>query len=194
MKEEKTIFDSYNVCSEENMKDAKENILENIFMDSDIQEMTDNFGKVVSVTREEYEKIITEDQVYNECYELNQFWFSDVKSEFTRISRGEVIAIADLGRWNGRFSGYKTFDSLEKILYTSCDFERVYLDSYNNLRKEESHHDGSNSILYRYWKEGITEKQKENFLDKIYKGNCTTRDISRYTSKIGNDVAEVYGW
>lgn len=193
MKEEKTIFDSYNVCSEENMKDAKENILDYIFLNSDVQEMTDNFGKTVSVTREEYEKIITEDQVRSECYELNDLWLSDVKSNFSWISRGEVVAIADLGRWNGRFSGYKIFSSLELILYTSCDYERVYLDAYNNLRKEESHHDGSNSILYRYWKEGITEKQKENFLDKIYKGICTTRDISHYTSKIGNDIAKVYG-
>ena len=36
--------------------------------------------------------------------------------------------------------------------------------------------------------------QKENFLDKIYRGVATRKDITRYTRKIDTDIAKIYGW
>ena len=112
-----------------------------------------------------------------------------------RLDEGNgLIAIADVGRWNGRFSGYKEIKQLVTVLYTSCDYERVYVDSNGDLRKEETHHDGSNSILYRYWKDGVTQEQKDNFMDKIYNGKCTQRDITRYTRKAGIEISCYYGW
>jgi hypothetical protein len=128
------------------------------------------------------------------CYENEKIWFEDEQYELKMCSEGPVIAIAQLGRWNGTFTGYKELQSLGAVLYSSCDYERVYVDSNGDLRKEESHHDGSNSILYRYWKDGLTEEQKENFLDKIYNGKCTQKDITRYTRKAGLGIANAYGW
>ena len=196
-RKEYTIFDSYDTCSEENMKEAKENMVDNMFFDADEDgtvTVTDNYGKEVKLTREEYADSISEDSVYNECYFMEQTWFEDEQDELKRVSEGPVIAIADLGRWNGRFSGYKEVKNLADVLYTECDYERVYVDSNGDLRKEESHHDGSNSILYRYWKEGLTDVQKDNFLDKIYDGKCTQKDITRYTRKAGLGIANAYGW
>lgn len=196
-RKEYTIFDSYDTCSEENMKEAKENMVDNMFFDADEDgtvTVTDNYGKEVKLTREEYADSISEDSVYNECYFMEQTWFEDEQDELKRVSEGPVIAIADLGRWNGRFSGYKEVNNLADILYTECDYERVYVDSNGDLRKEETHHDGSNSILYRYWKEGLTDVQKDNFLDKIYDGKCTQKDITRYTRKAGLGIANAYGW
>lgn len=192
-----TIFDSYDVTSDENMKEARENLVENMFWDSDENDMvtvTDNYGKEVKLTREEYSKSFTDEKIYGECYFMNETWFDDEKWELKHVSEGEVIAIANLGRWNGRCSGYKELNSLEDVIYSSCDYERLYVDSNGDMRKDESHHDGNNSILYRYWKEGITEQQRENFLNKIYNGEVTSKDITRYTRKAGIGIANAFGW
>ena len=190
-----TIYDSYDVCSDENMKDAKENILDNVFWDTDIVTLTDEYGKEVEVTREEYSKTISNEKLYDECYENNRLWFEDERENLSSVDdSGELIAIADVGRWNGRVSGYKRIKDLPDVLYSSCDYERVYVDSNGDLRKDESHHDGSNSILYRYFKDNLTEEQKDNFLGKIYNGECTQKDITRYTRKAGVGIAKVYGW
>jgi len=192
-----TIFDNYDSYSEENRKEALENIMENMFQaeEDGLMTVTDNYGKEVKVTREEYKKTITEEDIDNECNFLEQTWFEDERDNLASVDEHcGLIAIADLGRWNGRFSGYKEVKNLADVLYSSCDYERVYVDSNGDLRKEESHHDGTNSILYRYWKEGLTETQKENFLDKIYNGKCTQKDITRYTRKAGIEIADAYGW
>lgn len=195
---EYTIFDSYDTISDENMKEAKENLVENMFFDADengLVTVTDNYGKEVKISREEYEKTITDEKLFEECYFMEQTWFEDEQWELVRVDEGcGLIAIADLGRWNGRFGGYKEVKNLKDVMYTSCDYERVYIDSNGDLRKEESHHDGSNSILYRYWKDGLTEEQKENFMSKIYNGECTQKDITRYTRKAGLGIANAYGW
>lgn len=167
-----TIFDSYDTFSEENMKEAKQLFIEDGFSEEEI----------------------TDSMLMDRCSDNERIWFDDELSQLSDLSEGSLIAIADLGRWNGRFSGYKEVKSLGEVMYSSCDYERVYVDSNGDLRKDESHHDGSNSILYRYWKEGLTDIQKENFLDKIYNGKCTQKDITRYTRKAGVGIADTYGW
>lgn len=196
-KTEYTIYDNYDVYSEENMESARENLVENMFWDSDENDsitVTDNYGKEVKLTREEYSSSLTEEQIQEECNFLDSTWFDDEKLELASVSEGNVIAIAELGRWNGRFSGYKELNNLEDIMYSSCAYERIYVDSNGDLRKKESHHDGSNFILYRYWKEGLTEQQRDNFLNKIYNGEVTSKDITRYTRKAGIGIADAYGW
>ena len=196
-KTEYSIFDSYDTCSDQNMKEAKENIIENAFFNADddgFLTVTDEYGKEVRLTREEYGNHISDQRIQNECYELESLWFEDEKYQLKMCSDGPVLAIADLGLWNGRRCGYKELQSLEAVMYTSCDYQRIYVDSNGDLRKEESHHDGNNSILYRYWKDGLTETQRNNFLDKLYNGEATQKDITRYTRKAGVDVAKVYGW
>ena len=192
-----TIFDSYDTYSDDNRKSALENIMENCFQEGEdgLMTVTDNYGKEVRVTREEYKKTITEEDIDNECNFLESTWFDDERDNLDSVDEHcGLIAIADVGRWDGRFSGYKEIKNLADVLYTSCDYERVYVDSNGDLRKEESHHDGSNFILYRYWKEGLTDEQKENFLDKIYNGKCTSKDITRYTRKAGLGIADAFGW
>ena len=167
-----TVFDSYDTCSEENMKEAKDLFMKEGFSEEDI----------------------TDSMAMDRCYDNERIWFDDELSQLKDLSEGELIAIADVGRWNGRFSGYKEIKSLEDAMYTSCDYEEVYVDSNGDLRKRESHHDGSNSILYRYWKDGLTDVQKENFLQKIYDGKATQKDVTRYTRKAGVGIADAYGW
>lgn len=192
-----TIFDSYDTFSNDNRKSALETIMENRFQaeEDGFMTVTDNFGKEVKVSREEFEKTITEEDISNECNFMETLWFDDERGNLDSVDEGGgLIAIADVGRWNGRFSGYKEVKNLADVLYSDCDYERVYVDSNGDLRKEESHHDGSNSILYRYWKDGLTDEQRENFMSKIYHGKCTQKDITRYTRKAGLGIANAFGW
>lgn len=165
-----TLYDNYDVISDENMQAERENFIENGWTD------------------------ITDDMLYQACYDTSSLWWENGKLELDSIDEGEVIAIANLGLWDGRRTGYKELNCLSDIMYTNCDYMSVYVDGNGDLWKEESHHDGSNSILYRYWKDNISDTQKENFKEKLYNGTYTIKDISRYTRKAGLSVARLYGW
>lgn len=108
----------------------------------------------------------------------------------------DIVAIADLGLWNGRVVGYKIIPSgnVSACLYSNADYNTWYVDSRGDLRCEASHHDGTNYYTYRVWKPDVSETQKENLLDKIYYGKATRRDITRLTRRLGDDIARVYGW
>ena len=191
------IYDSYNVLSEENQQNAKVNLIDNKFFDVDVDEndcitVIDNYGIEVKITREQYASSLTKEQIYSECYELNNMWYSDERCNLKACDDNYgLIAIADSGL--GR-ADYKEVLCLADVLNTDCDFETVYVDSNGDLRKKESHPGGCNSILYRYWKAGITEEQKDNFKFKCYSGELKKIDITRYTKKAGVSIAQYFGW
>lgn len=107
-----------------------------------------------------------------------------------------IIVIGDLGRWNGRVSGYKMIDSgnIKDCLYSDTDYTEWYVDKYGDLRADAVHHDGTNHYLYRVFKDGVTDMQIENLQDKIYNGKATRADITRVTKRLGDDIAGVYGF
>ena len=136
-------------------------------------------------------------QYYAVC-ELN----SDLEDERENLNirtDGSIIAIADLGLWGGRVCGYKEIDGRN---IAACLWPTVrglsentwYIDEVGDLRQEEIHHDGTNHILYRELKNGLSEKQVDNFYDKLYNGTATRADITRYTRTLGDRVCAVYGW
>lgn len=138
----------------------------------------------------------TEEEAYNGISEDNSYYFDDTKSELGSISLPDsVIIIGKIGRWNGTVSGYKEVDSLEDCMdFGCCDYKEWYIDRWGNFRSTGYHHDGRNDYLYRMWKPEISEEQRENFRDKIYYGKVTPGDISRYTTRLGDYIAEHYGW
>lgn len=192
------IYDSYDVLSEENQQNAKDNLIDNKFFGADENDcitVIDNYGIEVKITREQYASSLTKEQINSECYELNNMWYSDESLNLKACDENYgLIAIANLGLWSGGRVGYKEVTCLADVLNTNCDYETVYVDSNGDLRKKESHHDGHNSILYRYWKDGITEEQKDNFRLKCYRGELKKIDITRYTRKAGVSIAKSYGW
>lgn len=107
----------------------------------------------------------------------------------------DIVVIADLGLWNGRKSGYKVIESgnISDCLVNDSDYCEWYCDS-NNFRCTAHHHDGTNHYLYRMFKVGLTEHQKQTFLSKIYFGRVTPKDITRYTKSIRPNIAKVFGW
>lgn len=136
--------------------------------------------------------------VYEYMVETNAMYLDDERINLDIEVSQPIIAIADLGLWNGRFTGYKELNStnIRDCLNTfdSCEYHEWYVDECGDLRCTAAHHDGTNYILYRAYKDGITESQRYDFLGKIYGGVATQDDIDATTRRLGDEIAEIYGW
>lgn len=128
--------------------------------------------------------------------ESNSIYLDDLRSNLNIKLDNPIIVIANLGLWNGRHAGYKLINSgnIKDCFHSNCDYAEWAVDGYGNLVSKQSHHDGTNYLVYRELKEGLSEKQIDNFLEKIYHNAFSGRDISRYTRKIGPEIGKVFGW
>ena len=131
------------------------------------------------------------------AYQLNDDYLDDERVNLNIDVGEEIVVIADLGLWNGRRQGYKLLHktNIADCLTGTCgDYVTWFVDDRGDLNCRDCHHDGTNLYLYRAWKDSVTEEQMENFLEKVYRGKATRKDITRYTRKIGTYVADIYGW
>lgn len=137
-----------------------------------------------------------ENKLYEYMVETNDEYLSDERTNLNIQFSQPIIVIGDIGRWNGRVTGYKMIDSgnIKDCLYSDTDYTEWYVDKYGDLRAEAVHHDGTNHYLYRVFKDGVTDTQIENLQDKIYNGKATRADITRVTKRLGDDIAGVYGF
>lgn len=105
-----------------------------------------------------------------------------------------ILCIADLGLWNGRRPAYRMLegrlDQVFKVI--QGEFVNLYYDSEDDdLKMDDTHHDGTNHYLFREVREG---KNVEELLDKVFDGTYTQKDIDRYTKPLGKYVRRIYGW
>lgn len=145
----------------------------------------------------EYDEILEWDHALDQAYEVNAESLDDEKRNLNVDVGEEIIIIADLGLWDGRRSAYKELHktNIADCLTGTCgDYITWFVDDRGDLMCRDCHHDGTNLYTYRAWKPGISEMQKENLLWKIRGGCAERRDITRVTQRIGNKVADVYGW
>ena len=139
---------------------------------------------------------ISDEEVYEEINDFQNMDYDDqYRYNLNKELDGKIIAIADIGLWNGRRSGYKLMGyNLNNILDSfSCDYIKVYADRYN-IHSEASHHDGTHYVTFRMIKPNLSDEQVENFLNKVYNGTHTSKDITRYTKSLVGEVNKVYGW
>lgn len=104
----------------------------------------------------------------------------------------DVICIANLELWNGKYQAYRVYDAptLDE-LFTSgqvIDEAEWYIDEYNDLRCNAYHHDGTNHYLYRQIRSEIGDEARENLYSKILSNTLTRKDINHYTLPIGQIV------
>lgn len=119
-------------------------------------------------------------------YERNNDYFSDERANLDVDVPTGIIAIADLGLWNGRRIGYKEMGyNISDCLYSECDYVEWYIDERGDFRFTGHHHDGTNHVVYRAWKDETTEEQKDAFKAKCYYGKITPQDITQYTRRLG---------
>lgn len=146
--------------------------------------------------KEFYPELAEESEFYDIMYECNNSYLDDERGNLNIQLDQPIIVIANLGLWNGRKSGYKVINSgnIRDCLYSDTDYVEWFVDRLGDMRATATHHDGTNYYLYRVFKENISEEQMENFKEKIYEGICTRTDINRYTQRLGDYIADVYGW
>lgn len=140
----------------------------------------------------------SEYEQYRLISEENEMYLEDERANLSTVQlNDDVIVIADLGLWNGHHSGYRELKHVKnagELLHSFVNGVSEitwYVDGYGNLWADETHHDGTNHYLYREWKPGVN---REILLDRLYTGNATKSDISRFTTSIGKKIARVYGW
>ena len=139
---------------------------------------------------------LSEDELIQRMYEINADYLTDERANLDIQLSQPIIVIGDIGRWNGRVSGYKVIESgnIKDCLYSETDYTEWYVDKYGDLRADAVHHDGTNHYLYRVYKDTATDSQIENLKAKIYDGKATRADITRVTRRLGDEIAAVYGF
>lgn len=176
-KKHSTIFKTYGMYTldelEQYEKDAKEMILER---DEDLTE-----------------EDITEDDINEKIwYDIDLTYDAEIANLNKQLS-GRIVAIADLGLWNGRVAGYKVLgNNLNEVVSfnMSCDEREVYCDAYN-VRAKGYHHDGRNYVLYRELRE---DRNIDNFLEKIYNNETISNStLNYYTKSLKSYIKDIYG-
>lgn len=158
------------------------------------------------ISQEEIDEIMKENDCSEEsaweiayghkCYELGDERMNFKEADFN----GVIIAFASVGTWRGRFNGYKiyvdnngsalTADSILSSNSLDCDEVEWYSDGYN-IRSRQSHHDGTNYVLYRLAKDVETAKR---IAEKIYNNEMEEADFRKATRSLLPAIADVYGF
>ena len=126
-------------------------------------------------------------------------WYEDELMNISTV-KGDFIALADLGRWNGRRIGYKevkadTLDEAVKEVFCRDYMDIVFgIEDDDEFVYEGHHHDATDYITIREWRKGLSDEAKERFLDTLYEGTVTEKAMRWYTKTIAPKVRRVYGW
>ena len=139
---------------------------------------------------------LTEEEYCEKMVETNDLYLDDERANLNIQCGSDIIAIADIGRWNGRFSGYGLIKSgkISDCLSSPYDYAEWYVDHKGEFRSRQIHHDGTNYLYYRTFKEGVSDEEREDLLADIYEGKATQEQIDRLTDKLGPAIGAVYGW
>ena len=165
-----------------------------IYDNFDMLEYDDEDLKTTIAEREEIEsEEVTEDMLYSEKNDLYSDYFDDELDNLDIKLEGRIIAIASLGLWNGKKSGYKIgSNNLNEIMTMGNeDYIEVWSDGYN-IHKKSAHHDGTNRLLFRMIRE---DRNIDNFTNKIYNNEPISKNVlNYYTKSIEKDVRQIFGW
>ena len=139
---------------------------------------------------------LTEDERYYKMCEINADTLDDERANLNIQLSEPILVVADLGLWHGRVPGYREISSgnIRDCLTHFHDYATWYVDEHGDLRCEDIHHDGTNHYLYRVFKEGVDEEQRDELEVKIYSGEATEKDVARLTERLGDEIGKVYGW
>ena len=163
-------FEIYDTNAEYGFEEAKHDYADNRGVSEGA--VTDN---------EVYEFIRSESELNFECEQMNL----DVALE------GKILAIADMGLWNGRTWGYSLLGSNLSNIMTSGngDSFSIFSDG-KDIRKISQHHDGTNYIIYREVREGVNIS---GLTVRIYNNETIDRKtLNRYTKSLLPAVVKIY--
>ena len=154
----------------------------------------DDYAEYFEELQQDENRQFTETEKWDLFYEELETNYEDEKSNLDVYLDNNIVAIADLGLWNGRRSGYNILNNnLNSILNGfNCDYMQVYQDRHN-VRSKCIHHDGTNYILFRMLRPGLSFSQIDNFQEKLCTGTLSARDLRRYTVSLNKFIDNIYG-
>ena len=147
---------------------------------------------------------ITDEEFYKWCLDTNEVYFNDLyEYEIDIPINGPILCIAYIGRWNGRFAGYKIINkrNIKNCLDICSDYNdiEIYCDR-SNLCASLYHHDGTNYVIF---KEIRTDKINTSDIDDFFyakminsKNNYKKfmKSIQKYTKSLRPYISEKFGW
>lgn len=135
----------------------------------------------------------TDEQIYDGVTDHINLWYEDEECNLNRELDGRVLAIASVGRWNGRRTGALILSrNLREVIgnHNKWDEFKVYADRYN-VRAIGCHHDGTDYVEYRELRE---DRNYNKLLKKLYNNEEVSREeINYYTKSLRSKVREIYG-
>ena len=137
------------------------------------------------------------DEAVEQAEEVNADYLLDEEINLNIEVGDDIVVIGRLGLWDGQKTGWKLLhtQNIGDCLRTTCgDQVTWYVDERGDLCCDDAHHDGTNHLTFRAWKSGVSVERQLRFLDKIAWGTVTRRDITNCTRRLGEYVADVYGW
>lgn len=123
----------------------------------------------------------TENELMQMMCEINGDYLDDERSNLNVQLSRPILVIADLGRWNGRFQGYKEIGSgnIRDCLYSDTDYSTWYVDKLGDLRCDTIHHDGTNHYLFLCMLPVILRrKQRRQIMRRPFAWHCLHRAVS----------------
>ncbi len=146
---------------------------------------------------EQYPELSEEERIAL-MYDINDDYLDDERANLNIQLSQPILIIADMGLWYGRRMGYREIESgnIRDCLCSDRDIDYAtwYVDRLGDLRCSAVHHDGTNRLLYRTYKDGVRESQIDLLKEKLYYGKATRADITRVTRRLGDEIGKVYGW
>jgi hypothetical protein len=106
-----------------------------------------------------------------------------------------IIAVADLGLWNGRSIGIGTsfgsnirdiFKAMDNPDYEECSF----FIADGNVVFEGVHHDGTNRVIFRKLKRG---ENADDITDSVIREDQFWNNYYDKTESIAPEICKVYG-
>lgn len=154
---------------------------------------TDDYGyyKESAIENLKANKIeLTEKNINDEIYMLMDMYLQDETDNLNYPTN--IIAIADIGLWNGRVKGYKLFNNLNQIFNCMQDYNEFYVEG-STLKATVHHHDGTNFI--NFYVIDMDKNGVQDFLDDIYYQRKISKSrFYKYCKSAGKLVKKIYGF
>lgn len=162
------------------------------------EERTDYARNYLAEERDIFPSEVTDDDIMDFINNEDEYTFDDELDEARIMDeehRPDILAVANLGLWNGRKTGYRELGSMEDVMYVgNHDYIHIYVEG-DELKKSSTHHDGTNHMVFREWKSGLSYQSKLSVMDAIYNGRPEAgKLVDKYTMPMGHYWAELYGW
>ena len=124
----------------------------------------------------------SDDEIYNECWELNQWEWEEEEQRLEDVFNGsdKFLAVGTCGRWDGNFAGGFIFSTLNELMshFKDCDYKKIW-DENGHFYMKGSHHDGTDSVeikrltdkgcsYYENWEYGSDNRTERQVHEKLF--------------------------